>query len=117
MRTLVIANCILGALLAILACFVFYHNGFVWEQEENITVVVVPTDHLVTSSGNTSITVEQALSYIRECRYTHQYIVDKTDEGSMFWSSEEDKAYNLEHHKKWVKRYDQLRDLIISLDR
>lgn len=54
------------------------------------------------------VTTKQGLEYISEARFTHQLLIDKGNPPS--------ETGNVTHHEKWVRRYDQLKDLIIRLD-
>ena len=54
------------------------------------------------------ISLADALDIIREARYIHQDIVDRPQYANSIRGG-------VEFHKRWVTRYDQLRELILSL--
>jgi hypothetical protein len=64
------------------------------------------------------ITVEQGLDFIADARYTHQYFLDHPELMTRFRDSFTTNGFDLtvERETEWVRRYDQLRELIIRLN-
>ena len=109
-------NNLLIVLLVVASMFLCFGLGIEYETNNKSWVITIATGPVTYAPiPAETITVEQGLEYITEARFTHQYIVNKINEGRMFKASEEYKA--LEHEEKWVNRYDQLWNLILELNR
>ena len=104
-------SALLSILLVLLTIMATFWLGFEYgkKDEPQPVTILLFVDHL---GGSDNITVEQALDYIEEARFTHQLIVDKFAVGIDLYPG----TGNSSVHQKWVIRYDQLKNLIIELD-
>ena len=70
---------------------------------EVITIEVMPESYYNTEVVD-DITLDEALTYLREARFTHQYIIDK--------GSANEITGNNSYQRKWVDRYTQIIELL-----
>ena len=67
---------------------------------KEVIVEVVPDWYYITVDYPELIELEQTLEILAEARFIHQYYFDR--------------EIDVEHHLKWIKRYDQLRQFILG---